>query len=208
MPIALNTDKAAELLETPTGFGLSLMMIAESVFTPEVLYGEDGNSLDPLTLVDTLRERLQLQAVHPTALNRIQAGITLRTSHAFEQEPLAFAGVCLALYDGYLGDLVTGEMEDLDADEATWGLFEAACIDPQLGEPSPEVVRVLMQSMSQPEDPEAGEPDDEFTPRVQQLHQQLQDLGVPLDVIDSILERGFNVLQHASAEEATTAQAV
>jgi hypothetical protein len=196
----IDMDKAMELLASPKAFGLSLMFIVENLIDPSDLYGGgSGEALDPLTIRDTIQSVTGGVDMPEAVLNRIMAGVTLRTTPYFEQLPEVFTGICLALYDGYLGDMITGIMEEMDSDEMIWGLFEATCIYPGLEEPSAAVQKLMQSVLQTPEDNPDGDQGDAFMPRLMALEEQLHELNVPTEIISAVLARGFEQIQHATA---------
>lgn len=216
MKLSLNQAAIPELLIDTATMGLTLSFILESEFDIEDLYGSrDKDHLDPLAIIQHLEHKFRLDL--PSAVeNRIQAALVLRTTQGFENDVMIFTGIVLALYDGYLGDLVTGVLEDLNIEEVMWGIFEAACIDPQLGQLCPEVTALVLDAVLAPEDVEpegdAGGYDalptsddmSDVSRRMSSLQDQLLRLGVPASIVDAVMERGQTAMSNAAQSAQTT----
>lgn len=216
MKLPLKQDSIPAILADPETMGLTLSFILESEFEPDVLYGNrDHDHLDPLVVIQHLEHKFRVD-LPPALENRIQSVMMLRTTQGFENDVMVFTGIVLSLYDGYLGDLVTGVLEDLNVEEVMWGIFEAACIDPQLGQLSPEVTATIMDVMLEPEDtevdpdavgydalPVADDDMSDVARRMSLLQEQMLRLGVPASVVDVIMERGQTAMTNA-AESAQT----
>lgn len=201
MPLLdINRDAASELLLNPEVFGLTLAVILEATFDPDVLYGlETGEPLDPLTIFHELERKYRVQ-LNEAVQNKVQAVLVLQTTEAYENDPLAFTGVTLALTEGYLGDLVTGTMEELDGPSVMWSLFEAAAIDPYLRPLGPDVQQLAYDSIMLPEDPEGddgeevADPMQEFMDQLGLLRAQLRTLEMSQKLANQLIQRGLAAL--------------
>lgn len=213
--LQINQDAASELLTNPEAFGLTLSIILEATIDPIVLYGlDDGEPLDSLTIFHELERRYRVKI--PEAVeNKIQAVMTLMVTEAFENDPTAFTAVALAFTEGYLGDLVTGILEELDSQAILWTLFEAAAIDPHLRPLSDPVRKMIVEVMSEPQDDTGGilmgeegdvaevEPEDpvqEFMETMQELKAQLDALQVSKQIVDQLLNRGLAAMPDANSQ--------
>jgi hypothetical protein len=202
MPLLeINRDAAAELLLNPEIFGLTVAVILEATFEPAVLYGQDtGEPLDALTIFHELERKYRVQ-LNEAAQNKVQAVMTLHTTEAYENDPLAFTGITLALTEGYLGDLVTGTLEELDGPAVMWSLFEAAAIDPYLRQLGPDVQQLAYDALMLPEDSEdadgvedIADPMTEFTEQLQLLQKQLRTLEMSQKLANQLIQRGLAAL--------------
>lgn len=203
--IRLDSEAIKVALSDPATLGLSLTVIMESTFEPAVLYGsKEHDPLDVITIMQTLEENYGV-SLPPALENRIQAIMLLRTTAAFENDLRAFVAITLSLADGYLGDMPTGVMEDVEIGDALWAVFESACIDPGMQPLSAEVETHIMELEAAPaETNDAGEAEDDMGDvmrRMDVLQQQLLALGVPASIIDTLFERGSTALQHAQTQE-------
>lgn len=202
--IRLDTEAIKNALDDPATLGLTLAVILESTFDPAVLYGgREHDPLDVITIFQTLEETYGAD-LPPALENRIQASMLLRTTAAFENDVRSFVAVALSLADGYLGDMPTGVMEDVDIGDALWAVFEAACIDPDMQPLSEPVEMHIMDIEAEPAEVDvSGEPMDDMGDvlrRMDVLRQQLLQLGVPASLIDALFERGTAALQHAQTQ--------
>lgn len=193
MKLKLDQKAIKEALANPATMGLTLAFILEYEFDPGELYGtHEQDSLDPMTVIRYMEDRYQ-QDIPPALENRIQAILVLRTTDGFEKNPMAFTAITLALYDGYLGDVTTGVFEDLDLEEVLWGVFESACIDPQLGQFHDDVGLLILDVASQPEEPQEEDQGANVSDvlRLMDLVQsQMTQIGVPAEIQDKVMSRG------------------
>jgi len=212
--LQIDQDAASELLANPEAFGLTLSIILEATIDPIILYGlDDGEPLDSLTIFHELERRYRV-SIPEAVENKIQAVMTLMVTEAFENDPTAFTAVALAFTEGYLGDLVTGILEELDSQAVLWTLFEAAAIDPHLKPLSDPVRKLIVEVMSEPDDAggvlmgeESDEPDvepedpmQEFMETMQELKAQLDALQVSKQIVDQLLNRGLAAMPDANSQ--------
>ena len=112
------------------------------------------------------------------------------STDAFFQDAEVFRAICTSLYDGDLGDLVSGGIENLTLPEILWAVYEVGILREDDPEMSPGVLNVIEQEIRN----EAEEIDDEeevkpyydrFVESAKaDLEQQLVALGVsPADLI-------------------------
>ncbi len=95
-------------------------------FYKEDLYGDAAQGIppmDPVELWVRVKEDFHVNA-HENNENKINALQLAIATDAFYEDPLAFISICLALYDGDVGDMVTGAMEEPTVAEILWGIYE------------------------------------------------------------------------------------
>lgn len=206
MPLLdINPAAAAEMLANPETFGLTLSVILEATIDASILWGgETGEPLDALTVFQELERKYKVDL--PEAVqNRIQAVMTLQVTEAYETDVLAFTGITLAFTEGYLGDLVTGTLEELDSQAVLWSIFEAAAIDPYLRQLSPAVTQLVYANLAAPEDVEEAEEDPmvEFMDTLSQLQEQLRTLEMSQQLADQLIQRGLAALPDVDEQEQT-----
>lgn len=186
----LTTGLAAEMLQSPKTCMTAVGVILESTLDPRDLYGEEG--LDVIVVVQELMRQFSIPDVHPAVRNRLQAILTLRGSDLYETTVEGFVAITLACVDGQLGDLVTGQLETPDMEEAVWGLFEAAVLDPDLQDLDADVSAFLLGL-------EDNEDIDLFDEKLNNWMTQLAGLGVPREAIDALMARGLSAIRMQDA---------
>lgn len=192
--LQVNQDAAAELLENPETFGLVVALILDATIDHAVLIGlNDGEPLDALTVFHEMERRYSV-TLPESIQNRLQAVLTLWTTEAYEVDPMAFTGITLALTEGYLGDLVTGEMEELDSQAVMWSLFEAAAIDGHLLPLEPDVQNLIVSVLEEPGEDDGEDPAAEMLENIEELRSQLLRLDIPRSLIDDLIQRGLDAL--------------
>ncbi len=199
--MTLPVFQCRQAVENPNTRALVLTVIAEDVVDPGLLYGPDA--IDALVLFNAIEEACNGR-LHEANRNRLQAMLLMRSTDAFESDPLAFSAVALAFVDGQLGDLITGGFEDLLLDEALWALFEGACVDPYMGEPSRAVLSYVKQTAMEAVVDDSDDSDGEIQEEIQELVSQLSKLSMDSNSIQNILKRGtevLNAVQEHIAEE-------
>ena len=95
-------------------------------FYKEELYGDpalDVPPMDPVELWLRVREDFHVNT-HENNENKINALQLAIATDAFYEDSLAFISICLALYDGDVGDMVAGMMEEPTVAEILWGIYE------------------------------------------------------------------------------------
>lgn len=95
-------------------------------FYKEELYGDESSGIppmDPVELWVRIKEDFHVNA-HENNENKINALQMAIATDAFYEDPLAFISICLALYDGDVGDMVTGALEEPTVAEILWGIYE------------------------------------------------------------------------------------
>jgi hypothetical protein len=109
------------------------------------LYGDPEQGIPPMDPVE-IWVRVQEEfhtTVHDNNENKINAIRMALVSDAFYEDPLVFTATCLSLYDGDMGDLVAGYMEDLTVPEMLWGIYEVELNRDDRVEFSPRVLRLI-----------------------------------------------------------------
>lgn len=121
----LNREACARLLAEPDTTATTLHLILLAEFGDDLYGGEENVTMDPVLIWRLARERFSVTIPEENE-NKINALMLAVSSDKFYDEPLVFISVCMALYSGDLGDLVTGYMEDPTLNELLWGIFEVA----------------------------------------------------------------------------------
>jgi len=112
---------AAQLLRDPSTFGSTILAILVQAYGAEVL------DWDPLEIYARVSE--DFSAIIPEdGENRLNAMMVCATSDSFYKDPDVFRAVCTCLYDGDLGDLVSGALEDISVAEMLWAIYEAGLL--------------------------------------------------------------------------------
>lgn len=120
-----DTRTAGDLLADPETPATVLHAIALAAYKDE-LYGDADKGveqMDPVELWVRLEEdfRTTIPEENENKLNALMFAIS---TDAFYEDPTVFTAVCMALYEGDLGDMVEGTLEDLTVPEMLWGIYE------------------------------------------------------------------------------------
>lgn len=186
----MSSDAAKAILTDSNSVTTAIATILEDTFPLDQLYGMAGDEgMDIDTIVDALQSRFG-GTIPQAVRNRIQAVCVLRETDSIENDVAAFNGFVLACVDGHLGDLVNGMLEEVSIEEASWGLFEAVCIDPEMEGLSPAVVRFIAQL------PEEGE--EVFDRRLETWIRQLSELGIDPSTVAALTDRGSKALEYVT----------
>lgn len=123
----LDREVSSRLLADPETSATALHVIVLTAYG-DAVYGseeEDIPPIDPVLLWALLREDFSV-TVPEANENRINALMTALITDGFYEVEEVFVATCLALYNGDMGDIVSGFMEDITLVEALWGIFEVA----------------------------------------------------------------------------------
>lgn len=123
MKFPYNREAAARLLSNEETFGFVLVAIILSAYGTEALEEED------LTCLFTDLEGDFDCKLCEENENKINAAITAMTTDLFYTNPNVFDAVTLALNEGDIGDIVSGIMEEVNAPQALWALYEVALLN-------------------------------------------------------------------------------
>lgn len=134
--MAIDRHAAAELIRDSSTLGTTLLIILLST------YGEQVFTMDPLELWVAVQEDFHA-TVTEEGENRVNALMMAVSTDAFFDDPETFRAVCTCLYDGDLGDLVAGGMEELTLAEMLWAIHEVKCLRDDDPEFAPAVVREI-----------------------------------------------------------------
>lgn len=123
----LDREVSSRLLADPETSATALHVIVLTAYG-DAVYGDESIDLppiDPVLLWALIREDFSV-TVPEANENRINALMTALMTDSFYEIEEVFVATCLALYNGDMGDIVSGFMEDITLVEALWGIFEVA----------------------------------------------------------------------------------
>lgn len=103
-----------------------LHVILLSAYGSDAIYGnaeEDIPAADPITLWSMLEEDFSVH-ISEAAENKLNALMLAVATDGFYDEPTVFYGVCNALLEGDLGDVVGDAFDDVTVPELLWAVFE------------------------------------------------------------------------------------
>jgi len=203
-PVKLDEGEIRLALGDADTPGLLLFTIVLWTFGPAV-FGDAENEvgpMDPSEMWAGLNERYGTWVTEEgeNKLNAILAGIT---GGMFWTDSEVFRAVSTSLYDGDLGDMVSGEFEDLTALEIMWAMLEMELVwDGDAPEFSWRVQAVIDEVLSQEQDDQSVNLEAVDEAYKDMLDQLLQ-LGVPTssirlwdgeyaDVVDDIIAAGVS----------------
>lgn len=152
----LDPAACGHLLADPDTTATSLHLILLSAYGDDLYGDEDEPPMDPVLIWRLAREDFSVTIPEENE-NKVNAIMTGVMSDAFYADPLTFVSVCMALYTGDLGDLVSGVMEDPTLPELLWGIFEVALNRDDDMEFSPAVYAVVRKEMEDAAEEEARE---------------------------------------------------
>lgn len=181
---------AADLIRDPETLGTVILIILLSK------YGEEIFDMDPVELYVRIQEDFH-STLTEEGENRLNAILMAVTSDAFYEDPLAFRAIASALYDGDLGDMVNGVLDDLTIPEILWAIYEVGLLRDETEEDdfSPAVQRVIDEEMMNEAEEQDMEDPEQVIPYYErfvesmkgQLHEQLGKLGLVESDIDNLL---------------------
>lgn len=150
----LDRDTCARLLADPETSATTLHLIVLTTYG-DAVYGDPDQGLmpiDPVLLWALIREDFGV-TVPESNENKLNALITAISTDAFYETEEAFVATCLALYNGDMGDIVNGILEDITAPEALWGMYEVALNRNDDMDFHPSIIaRILRELADAPED--------------------------------------------------------
>lgn len=198
---------AAEALADPDTCATVIHLILLSAYG-DALYGTDEQEpIDPVELYALVKEDFRVEMPEDNE-NRLQALLLGIATNDFFEDPEAFAAVSQALFDGDLGDLVNGIMEEPSLFEVLWATYEVALNRDDEPEFSPSVKRYIAQVAGHEADEAEGQGQD-FSSSVFQrfvdsrkaeLLEQLNRLGINPEETNAFVY-GNKIRQEKSAAE-------
>lgn len=188
--VSFSRETAAELIRDSETFGSVLLVILLAA------YGDELFDMDPLEIYERVKEDFRA-TITEEGENKLNAIMMAVSTDAFYDDPLAFRSIAAALYDGDLGDLVNGVMEDVTLPEMLWAVYEVGLLREEMEEDdfSPSVQRVLDEAVSDEAESleDAEDPEDVFPyyerfveDNKQDLHSQLRKLGLLEDDLNDL----------------------
>ena len=177
----MDRRQCADLLRDPEALALPLMTVLLSAYGPQV-FEEDPIDLW-LTVEDDFNARITEEGE-----NRVNASILALTTDLFYVDPLVLRAVALALFEGDLGDMVNGVLEDIEFPEALWAVYEVGLMrgdDEEFSDDVSEYIDKLMRETAEDNEDLGMEPDEAIPYAVRfledmkgTLRDQLRLLGV------------------------------
>lgn len=181
---------AAELFRDSDTLGTVILVILL------LQYDVDIFEQDPLEIYARINEDFHA-TLSEEGENRLNALLLALQTDDFYDDPLVFRSIASALYDGDLGDMVSGTLDDLTIPEILWAIYEVGLLrdENEQDEFSPAVQRVIDEELANEaeeqdlDDPEAVLPYYErFIEHMKKtLHEQLAKLGLVESDIAEIL---------------------
>ncbi len=86
-------------------------------------YGEELFVMDSVELYVDIEEDFNARMTE-SGENRVQAALMAMTTDMFYTDPLSTRSIALALYEGEIGDLVNGVLEEVELPEVVWSAYE------------------------------------------------------------------------------------
>lgn len=138
----MNIDRqaAADLIRDPETLGTTLLVILLSEYREQIF------EMEPLEIWAAVQDDFRA-TVSEEGENRVNALLTALSTDAFYEDPEVFRAVCTCLYDGDLGDLVAGGLEDLTVCEMLWAMKEVGSLrddEPEFSKPVAAVIEDLI----------------------------------------------------------------
>lgn len=209
-PTSLDIGRVRVALGDSDTPGLVLLTIAMCSFGPRVLGDEDEDieAMNPAELWVELDE-LYGTWVTEEGENKLNALILGMRGDLFYRDVDVFHSVCAALYDGDLGDMVSGVFEDLTAAEIMWGVMEVELArEDESGPPefSNGVAAIIARCLGLEQDDQT-ELHLGLRETYVDLLERLRDIGVPLSALrlfDAEYAETMEALDTLAAEGAIT----
>lgn len=194
-PIKYDRKKIGDILSNPDAAATVLHAIALGAYKDE-LYGDYENGIEPMDPVELwLRLKDDFHAVtHENNENKLNAIMLGVSSDIFYEDPAAFTGICMSLYDGDLGDMVDGVIEDLTVPEMLWGIYEIELNRDDQVPFSSAIVRLIDEIISQEADERFGGSNPAVLPyfeeiikiKQEDMFEQMRYIGWPEQIIRRI----------------------
>jgi hypothetical protein len=178
----LNRKEAAALLREPSTFGTVILAILVGAYGTEVL------SKDVLEIYADVRE--DFNAIIPEeGENRLNAVMMCVTTDLFYREPEVFRAVCTSLYDGDMGDLVSGALEELTVPEMLWAIYEVGLLQDDTPDFAPAVEKAIAaEFLSEAREEGGAEFYEDFIEEArQELIEQLSVIGMRPEQLNDIV---------------------
>lgn len=170
----LQREGVAKLLQDGEPRALTLFLILHQIS------GEDFFMKDPLVLYAELEEFTGIERVSEDIESRIQALITLLTTDAFYDDPIAFRAICNTLSTGEPG---FDDADPVTVDEMLWAIYEAGFFDDSPPEFSAAVSREIARILQAEDVFSAEEAQAEQEVRKLALKVQLEGLGFEMPAL-------------------------
>ena len=148
-----NIQACAKLIREPSTLTLPLLTILLEA------YGEYLFDMDPVELYLDIEEDFHARLTEEGE-NRVQAGLMAMTTDLFYKDPLVTRSVALAMFEGDLGDMVTGVLEEIDMSEVLWAVYEVGLLrddDEEFSRPVQNFIDELIKDASGSVNIEEGE---------------------------------------------------
>lgn len=138
--LTASREVQAALIRDSATMALPLMLILINQ------YGDELFEMDPVELYVNIEEDFHAQLTEEGE-NRVQAALLAMTTDQFYKDALSMRSIALALYEGDLGDLVNGVLEDVEFPELLWATYEVGLLRDDDEEFSPEVQRFVDETV-------------------------------------------------------------
>jgi len=188
-----------ELLESPDTHGSVVLSILLAAYNEDMmaLLSEYGGAPDQeIDVVDIyLNIKEDFRVVMPEELeNKLNAIMTALASDLFYDDEVVFRSVCLALYDGDVGDMVNSILEDITVPEILWATYEVGLVRDDESEFSTKVQAVIDDIINEEAESNDGLESAEVIPYYvrfleemkQSMVDQFRKLGVSKDTLFQI----------------------
>lgn len=149
---SLKLDKriAGDLFADPETSATVLHTLILTAYGDE-LYGDPTagiEPMDPVELFNNIDEDFNTY-LHENNENKINAIMTAVSTDIFYEDPQAFIAICMALYDGDMGDLVSGMVEQITVPEILWGIYEVELNRDDQQPFAPMIVKLIDQTIAE-----------------------------------------------------------
>lgn len=128
----------AELIRDESTLATPLMVILIDA------YGDRLFEMDSVELYIEIEEDFNARLTE-SGENRVQAALLAITTNMFYYDPLVTRSIAMALYEGDLGDMVNGVLEDIALPEVAWATYEIGLLRDDDEEMTPAVKQFLME---------------------------------------------------------------
>jgi hypothetical protein len=184
-PTHLNEGQIRVALADPDTPGLVLLTIALWTFGDQVFGNREAGveKMDAAEMWAAFNERYNTW-VTEEGENKLNAMITGLQSAAFWEDIEVFQAVCMALFDGDIGDIVNNVFNELSALEIMWAVIEMDMAWDEKTTPDfAPAIRDLIERTIASEASEQKEDMVEIEQTYRMMLKQLRKLDVPVDTI-------------------------
>lgn len=159
-PNKLNLDAAREIVGDREASATALFSILLSVYGNELFGTDEEPPVDPVEIYAELEDRFRITLPEENE-NRIQAILLAVGTDGFYNDEVQFIAIAESLLDGDLGEVPTGNLEELSLIEMLWAVYEVAV---NRGEHVPDFAPVIHARIAAIAADEAQDNDDPDLP--------------------------------------------